>query len=77
MKRRFLALKLYLIGLTAGLFVAGWSTIARTDANLTSTVANTSAQVITSQTSGSITTQSQTGSTQAITSQPRIRTRTS
>jgi hypothetical protein len=72
MKKKFTALKMYVIGLTAGLFVFGWSTIAQADvAQLNST------QSSVSQAAGSTPLQSQTTNVRTVTSQPRIRTRSS
>ena len=80
MKRKFLALKLYLMGLTAGLFIFGWSAIAHTDAVQTSAAAVAAApsQQTTMQTSNNtIQPQPQAQAQQPVTSQPRVRTRTS
>ncbi len=70
MKRKYVALKMYLVGMTVGLFILGWSAVASSDAI---TQANTSNQTATS----TVTTQTQSTTRQAAVSQPRIRTRTS
>ncbi len=70
MKQKYVALKMYLVGLTVGLFILGWSAVANNDA-----LAQTS--TATQTTSGTVTTQTQTSNRQSIVAQPRIRTRTS
>ncbi len=70
MKQKYVALKMYLVGMTVGLFLLGWSAITHSDA---SAQANTS----TPTTASTITTQTQSTTRQAFVSQPRIRTRTS
>jgi hypothetical protein len=70
MKQKYLTLKLYLLGLTAGLFVFGWAAITRAD----SASASTSAAQTTTATT---TVQLQAPSLQPIPSVPRFRTRTS
>jgi len=69
MKQKYLTLKLYLLGLTAGLFIFGWAAITRAD----SAPANTATAGPTTQT----TVQLQAPSLQPIPSVPRFRTRTS
>ncbi len=68
MKQKYVALKMYLIGLTVGLFILGWSVVANSDAIAQ---ANTGSQTT------SVTTQTQSSNRQAFVAQPRIRTRTS
>ncbi len=70
MKQKYVALKMYLIGMTVGLFILGWSAVANSDAIAQ---ANTSNQT----TISTATTQTQSNTRQALVSQPRIRTRTS
>ncbi len=70
MKQKYVALKMYLVGMTVGLFILGWSAVANSDAIAQ---ANTSDQTTTS----TVTTQTQSNTRQAVVSQPRIRTRTS
>ncbi len=70
MKQKYVALKMYLVGMTVGLFILGWSAIANNDAI---NQANTSNQTTTS----TVTAQTQSNTRQAVVSQPRIRTRTS
>ena len=67
MKQKYVALKMYLIGMTVGMFILGWSAVANTDAVQTNTVSQTTASVMTTQTRSS----------SQIVTQPRIRTRTS
>ncbi len=80
MKQKYRSLKLYLLGLTAGAFIFGWSIIARTDAaqltSATTTTANTANNSTVSQATSGTTFQT-TNSTQQLSFQPRIRTRTS
>ncbi len=78
MKQKFLGLKLYLIGLAAGLFVFGWSAIARTDTVATTAAvpANTN-QIAANQTAPNSTRVQRQLNLQPIPSMPRIRTRTS
>ena len=68
MKQKYVALKMYLVGMTVGLFMLGWSAITNSDAIAQ---ANTTTQT------ASVTTQTQSSSRQSIVAQPRIRTRTS
>ncbi len=68
MKQKYVALKMYLVGLTVGLFILGWSAVTNADAVAQS---NTSSQT------ASITAQTQSSAQQAFVAQPRIRTRTS
>ncbi len=78
MKQKFLALKLYLIGLAAGLFLFGWSAIARTDN--TATTANVptgNTQIASNQAAPNSTRVQRPMNLQPIPSMPRIRTRTS
>jgi hypothetical protein len=70
MKQKYVALKMYLVGMAVGLFILGWSAVANSDAIAQ---ANTSTQT----TASTITTQLQSNTQQALVSQPRIRTRTS
>jgi hypothetical protein len=70
MKKKFTALRMYLIGLTAGLFVFGWSAIAQSDA----AQLNPPQAAISQATTG---TTIQTTNVQTVFSQPRIRTRSS
>ncbi|HZY40537.1 MAG TPA: hypothetical protein VFF59_00900 [Anaerolineae bacterium] len=80
MKQKFPALKLYLVGVTIGLFIFGWSAIARTDNVSTPvTAAPASSQIASSQpaTSNRGTLRTQPPNLQPIPSMPRIRTRTS
>lgn len=72
MKQKYLTLKLYLLGLTAGLFVFGWAAITRSDSAQVNTAA---AQATTATTTTTV--QLQAPSLQAIPSVPRFRTRTS
>ena len=78
MKQKFTTLKLYLIGLAAGLFLFGWSAIARTDA--TATTANVPTgnnQIASNQAAPNSTRVQRPMNLQPIPSMPRIRTRTS
>jgi hypothetical protein len=68
MKQKYAALKMYLVGMTVGLFILGWSAVANSDATAQ---ANASTQTT------SVTTQTQSSNRQALVAQPRIRTRTS
>ena len=68
MKQKYVALKMYLVGMTVGLFILGWSAITNSDAIAQ---ANTGTQT------ASVTTQTQSSTRQAFVAQPRIRTRTS
>jgi hypothetical protein len=77
MKKKFTALKMYLIGLTAGLFVFGWSTIAQSDVAQLNTTQTTANQATTSQATSNTTVQSQATTVQTVFAQPRIRTRSS
>ena len=79
MKQKFVALKLYLIGLAAGLFVVGWSAIARTDevATATANVPATNNQVASNQVAPNTTRLQRQPNLQPIPSMPRFRTRTS
>ncbi len=78
MKQKFVGLKLYLIGLAAGLFVFGWSAIARTDTVSTSaTVPASTNQVASNQAAPNTTRVQRPLNLQPIPSMPRIRTRTS
>jgi hypothetical protein len=69
MKQKYVALKMYLVGLTVGMFILGWSAVANADAVHTNTGNQTASSTITTQTWAS--------SQQSIVAQPRIRTRTS
>jgi hypothetical protein len=69
MKQKHVALKMYLVGLTVGMFILGWSAVANTDAAQTNTGSQTA--------SSTITTPTRSSSQQSIVAQPRIRTRTS
>ena len=70
MKQKYVALKMYLVGLTVGMFILGWSAVANTDA---ASQANTGNQTVAS----TLTTQTRSNNQQSIAAQPRIRTRTS
>jgi hypothetical protein len=70
MKQKYVALKMYLVGLTVGLFILGWSAVANNDAMAQT---NTAAQTA----SSTVTTQTQTRNQQSVVAQPSIRTRTS
>ena len=74
MKQKFVALKLYLIGLAAGLFVVGWSAIARTDEAATATA---NVPVTNTQVAPNGTRLQRQPNLQPIPSMPRFRTRTS
>ena len=67
MKQKYIALKMYLVGMTVGMFILGWSAVANTDAAQTNTGSQTASSTITTQTRSS----------SQIVAQPRIRTRTS
>jgi hypothetical protein len=69
MKQKYVALKMYLVGMTVGMFILGWSAVANTDAVQTNTGSQTASSTVTTQTHSS--------SQQAFVAQPRIRTRTS
>ncbi len=69
MKRKYTALKMYLVGMTVGLFIWGWSAIAQQD--------NTANQVAIGPTTSSTTIQTSSTNRQTLFTQPRIRTRTS
>ena len=69
MKQKYGALKMYLIGMTVGLFSWGCAAVAHLDA----AQANPAGQALASST----TLQSQSASVQSFSTQPRIRTRTS
>ena len=82
MKQKFTTLKLYLIGLAAGLFLFGWSAIARTDSVSTPTTATANVptgntQIASNQAAPSSTRVQRQLNLQPIPSMPRIRTRTS
>ena len=81
MKQKFLALKLYLIGLTVGLFIFGWSAIARTDTVSTTTatasVPTNNNQIASNQAAPNSTRVQRQLNLQPIPQMPRIRTRTS
>ena len=82
MKQKFLALKLYLIGLALGLFIFGWSAIARTDtvsmtAATTPTATANNNQIASNQAAPNSTRLQRQLNLQPIPSMPRIRTRTS
>ena len=80
MKQKFLALKLYLIGLAAGLFLFGWSAIARSDTVSTATTANVPTnnnQIASSQAVPNSSRVQRQLNLQPIPAMPRIRTRTS
>ncbi len=70
MKQKYVALKMYLVGLTVGLFILGWSAVANSDAMAQTGTATQTA-------SSTVTTQTQTSNRQSVVAQPRIRTRTS
>ena len=67
MKQKYIALKMYLVGMTVGMFILGWSAVANTDADQTNTGSQTASSTITTQTRSS----------SQIVAQPRIRTRSS
>ncbi len=69
MKQKYTALKMYLVGMTVGLFILGWSAVTQQD--------NTANQVAIGQTTSSTTTQASSTNRQTLFTQPRIRTRTS
>ena len=74
MKQRFVGVKLYLIGLTAGLFVFGWAAVARSDSSTNTAAANPpQASVTQPNTNRSLQPQTQ----RPTTFRPRIRTRSS
>ena len=77
MKKKFTALKMYLIGLTAGLFVFGWSAIAQSDVAQLNATQTTVGQTTTTQATSNATVQTQATTVQTVFSQPRIRTRSS
>ncbi len=82
MKQKFLALKLYLIGLALGLFIFGWSAIARTDtvptvATATANVPTNNNQIALNQAAPNSTRLQRQLNLQPIPAMPRIRTRTS
>ncbi|MBP7687749.1 MAG: hypothetical protein KA765_07570 [Thermoflexales bacterium] len=78
MKQKFTTLKLYLIGLAAGLFLFGWSAIARTDtAATTANVPTSNNQIAANQSAPNTTRVQRPMNLQPIPSMPRIRTRTS
>jgi hypothetical protein len=68
MKQKYVALKMYLIGMTVGMFILGWSAVTNSDAV---------SQVDTANQTASSTVTTQTRSSTQIVAQPRIRTRTS
>ncbi|HTP10903.1 MAG TPA: hypothetical protein VMP08_21765 [Anaerolineae bacterium] len=70
MKQKYVALKMYLVGMTVGLFILGWSVITHSDANA-------QANASTSSTASTVSAQTQSSTRQAFVTQPRIRTRTS
>ncbi|MFN8594766.1 MAG: hypothetical protein U0559_01075 [Anaerolineae bacterium] len=72
MKQKYTGVKLYLIGLTAGLFVFGWAAIARSDGASNSTAARP-ANVTQPANNRSFQTQTQ----RSVPFQPRLRTRSS
>ena len=63
MKQKYVALKMYLVGLTVGLFILGWSAVANNDAVAQT---NTAAQTA----SSTVTTQTQTRNQQSVVAQP-------
>ena len=73
MKQKYIALKMYLIGLTVGLFILGWSAVARTDV----AQANVGNEASTTSTISNTTIQTQSTNQQSAVTQPSIRTRTS
>jgi hypothetical protein len=70
MKQKYVALKMYLIGLTVGMFVLGWSAVTNADAISQANTGNQTA-------SSTVTTQTRSSNQQSFVAQPRIRTRTS
>jgi hypothetical protein len=77
MKKKFTALKMYLIGLTAGLFVFGWSAIAQSDVAQLSATQTAVGQTTTTQATSNTSVQTQATTVQTVFAQPRIRTRSS
>ena len=69
MKKKYVALKMYLIGITLGLFVWVWSGVTHLDAAQSTSTGQTLASTTTVQTAST--------SRQSSFVQPRIRTRTS
>ena len=69
MKKKYVALKMYLIGITLGLFVWVWSGVTHLDATQSTSASQTVASTTTVQTAST--------SRQSSFVQPRIRTRTS
>lgn len=79
MKQKYVALKMYLVGLTVGLFILGWTAVAHHDvvqASTTSTALENQTSSTTIQASAA-SVQTSASSVQTVSSQPRIRTRTS
>jgi hypothetical protein len=74
MKQKYVALKMYLVGLTVGLFMFGWSAVAHTSSTAQ---ANTASQSVVSSTTSTSTLQASAASVQTVSIQPRVRTRTS
>ncbi len=78
MKKKYQALKMYLVGLTAGLFMFGWSLVAQAGnsvANTAQTATTSSAQTTAAQTGTTV--QTSTTNRQTRVAQPTFRTRTS
>jgi hypothetical protein len=69
MKQKYVALKMYLIGITLGLFVWVWSGVTHLDATQSNSISQTAASTTTVQTRST--------SQQSSFAQPRVRTRTS
>jgi hypothetical protein len=61
---------MYLVGMTVGMFILGWSVVTNSDAISQANTANQTA-------SSTVTAQTWSSSQQTIVAQPRIRTRTS
>ena len=72
MKQKYVALKMYLIGITLGLFVWVWSGVTHLDAPQSNSTSQTVASTTTVQTRSTTTT-----SQPSSLAQPRIRTRSS
>lgn len=81
MKQKFLTVKLYLLGLVIGLFMLGWSLIARTDQVQPETAAQTTQatapQPALARPNRNTTLQQNVPALRPIPSAPRFRTRTS
>lgn len=68
MKQKYVTLKMYVIGVTVGLFLWGWSAVSHPVASSVSTTGSTvNTSIVQTQSTNALT----------ISNQPRIRTRTS